>query len=73
MPHFIHVPKEDWMVPMLSLQSLDVTFPLQKMSSCSDPWKARPPLRRKRKKGGRKSQGAHRPTVRYPWCSLQAV
>lgn len=53
------------MVLMLGLQSLDVMFP-QRKNSCSAPWKARLPLRRKRKKGGRKSQGAHRPTARYP-------
>lgn len=61
------------MVLMPGHQSLDVIFPQQRMSSCSAPWKARPPLRRKRKKGGRKSQGAHRPMVRYPWCNPQAV
>lgn len=65
-PHVIHVPGEGWIV-----LTEDVS-PQQRMSSCSALWKARPPLRMK-KKGGENSPGPHRPMLRYLWCSPQAV
>lgn len=60
------------MVLTLGFQFLENVSPQQRMSSCSAPWKARPPLRMK-KKGGRKSPGPHRPLLKYLWCSPQAV
>lgn len=69
MTHVIH---EGWMVLTLGFQFLEDVSPQQRMSSCSAPWKARPPLRTK-KKIGRNSPGPHRAMLRYLWCSPQAV
>lgn len=60
------------MVLTLGFQFLEDVSPQQRMSSCSAPWKARPPLRTK-KKVGRNSPGPHRPLLRYLWRSPQAV